>query len=50
MLLQTVSFYFATVENFNERSELLDKMELKWCKFSEEEKVAFFKTPAIGVR
>ena len=43
-------FYFAAVENFNERSELLDKMGAKYgVKFSDEDKVAFFKTPAIGV-
>ena len=35
-------FYFAAVENFKERSELLDKMGAKYgVKFSEEEKVAF---------
>ena len=43
-------FYFGAVENFNERSELLDKMGAKYgLKFSDEDKVAFFKTPAIGV-
>ena len=42
MLLQTVKFYFAAVENFNERSELLDKMGAKYgVKFSEEDKVVF---------
>ncbi|WDT68970.1 ExbD/TolR family protein [Cloacibacterium sp. TD35] len=43
-------FYFAAVENFKERSELLDKMGAKYgVKFSDADKVAFFKTPAIGV-
>ena len=43
-------FYFAPVNNFNERSELLDKMGQKYgMTFSNEDKVAFFKTQAIGV-
>ncbi len=43
-------FYFAAVENFSERSQLLDKMGAKYgLKFSDEDKAAFFKTPAIGV-
>ena len=43
-------FYFVPVNNFNERSELLDKMGQKYgMTFSNEDKVAFFKTQAIGV-
>ncbi len=43
-------FYFAPVNNFNERSQLLDIMGKKYgMTFSNEDKVAFFKTQAIGV-
>ena len=43
-------FYFAAVENSKERSELLDKMGAKYgVQFSNEDKIAFVKTPAIGV-
>lgn len=43
-------FYFAPVNNFNERSQLLDIMGRKYgMTFSNEDKVAFFKTQAIGV-
>lgn len=43
-------FYFAPVNNFSERSQLLDIMGRKYgMSFSNEDKVAFFKTQAIGV-
>ncbi len=43
-------FYFAPVNNFDERSQLLDIMGKKYgMTFSKEDKVAFFKTQAIGV-
>lgn len=43
-------FYFAPVNNFSERSQLLDIMGRKYgMTFSNEDKVAFFKTQAIGI-
>ncbi len=43
-------FYFAPVDNFSERSQLLDIMGKKYgLTFSEEDKVAFFKTQSFGV-
>ena len=43
-------FYFAAVENFNERSELLDKMGAKYGVNFQKRKSSFFKTPAIEFR
>ncbi len=43
-------FYFSPVDNFKERSQLLDIMGKKYSMtFSDEEKIAFFKTQAFGV-
>lgn len=43
-------FYFSPVDNFKERSQLLDIMGKKYnMTFSDEDKIAFYKTQAFGV-
>ena len=43
-------FYFSPVDNFKERSQLLDIMGKKYnMTFSDEDKIAFYKTHAFGV-